>query len=126
MIAMTAVVRIVCAALLFTHGVAHLVGFAVPWKLVTSPEAPYHTTVLAGALDVGRGGARVVGVMWLVAGAAFAVVAGGLLMGTAWWLRVAVVCSLASAVLCVIGLPDSRIGLVANVVLLGLLFIAQR
>ena len=62
------------AAFLIAHGVAHLVGFVVPWKLVSTAEVPYRTTILG-------------------------------------W----------SIVLCVVGWPEARIGLVVNVVLLAVL-----
>jgi hypothetical protein len=35
--------RFALAALLIVHGVAHLVGFVVPWRLVASPEVPCRT-----------------------------------------------------------------------------------
>ena len=53
------------SALLVAHGVAHLVGFAVPWKLVSTAEVPYRTTILGGMIDIGDTGARALGVVWL-------------------------------------------------------------
>jgi hypothetical protein len=32
--------RIVAALVLLVHGVSHLVGFVVPWRLATLPEVP--------------------------------------------------------------------------------------
>jgi hypothetical protein len=55
--------RMLMAAILIGHGAAHVVGFAVPWKLVTSVEVPYRTTVLAGTLDVGPLGVRLIGIL---------------------------------------------------------------
>ena len=59
--------RVALAALLIVHGVAHLVGFVVPWKLVSTVEMPYRTTILGGMADVGDVGARTLGVIWLMA-----------------------------------------------------------
>jgi hypothetical protein len=45
--------RFVAALVLIVHGVAHLVGFVVPWRLATLPEVPYRSTILGGRLEVG-------------------------------------------------------------------------
>lgn len=42
---MTPLLRWVVAARLAAHGIAHLVGAAVSWRLTTSPDVPYHTSV---------------------------------------------------------------------------------
>ena len=72
--------RILLAALLIGHGIAHLVGFVVPWRLVTSAEVPYRTTMLAGSVDLGAAGVRLLGIVWLLVGVACALVAGMLLL----------------------------------------------
>jgi hypothetical protein len=71
-------VKYALAGVLVIHGVAHLVVFAVPWRLATLAEMPYGTTLLGGRIDAGHGGIRVVGPLWpgailafLVAGGAF-------------------------------------------------------
>jgi hypothetical protein len=55
--------RFALAALLMAHGVAHLVGFVVPWRLVASQEVAYRTTILASAIDVGDAGIRMLGIV---------------------------------------------------------------
>jgi hypothetical protein len=62
-------VKLFLFALLVVHGIAHLVGFVVPWRLLVSADMPYKTTILAGRLDVGANGIRLVGVLWLLVGA---------------------------------------------------------
>jgi hypothetical protein len=64
-------VRFAVAALLLAHGIAHVPGFAVPWRLLSTPEMPYTTTILAGRWDVGAIGIRGVGIAWLTAGVTF-------------------------------------------------------
>jgi hypothetical protein len=44
--------RFALSALLIAHGVAHLVGFVVPWKLLSTAEVPYRTTILGGMMFV--------------------------------------------------------------------------
>lgn len=113
--------RYLLAVLLTVHGLAHLVGFVVPWKLVKLPEAPYRTTLLAGKIEVGDAGIRVVGLTWLLAALAFFVVAVGLILGAPWSVPAALLTLGASVVLSVAGWPDSRIGVLVNVVLLAVL-----
>jgi hypothetical protein len=71
------------------HGAAHLPGFVVSWRLAELAEMQYRTTLLAGALDVGDVGIRIVGVVWLVAAVGFWVAGAGALAGRAWWVPLA-------------------------------------
>ena len=110
--------RVALAALLIVHGVAHLVGFVVPWKLVSTVEMPYRTTILGGMADIGDVGARTLGVIWLIAALAFILLGGAVLAGSN--VRVWMFAMLAlSFALCVVGWPEARIGLVVNAVLLA-------
>ena len=112
--------RFALAALLIAHGVAHLVGFLVPWKLLSTAEVPYRTTILGGLIEVGDAGASALGVVWLMAALAFVVLAAAILAG--WNVRGWAFATLSlSLVLCVAGWPEARIGLVANALLLILL-----
>jgi hypothetical protein len=64
--------HILLALILFGHGFAHLPGFLVFWKLATLEEMPCKTTILAGNVDIGDGGIRVVGILCLASALAFA------------------------------------------------------
>ena len=57
--------RIVVAVFLILHGLVHLIGFVVPWKLIKTDEFPYSTTVLAGRVDLGDRGVRLYGLLLL-------------------------------------------------------------
>ena len=113
--------RILLGLMLGAHGIAHLVGFLVPWRLTTVSEVPYSTTILAGSVDIGPTGARVIGLMWLVVALAFLLVAGGVWLQAAWWYRAAFTAVIVSTALCVLGWPEARLGIPANVVLAGFL-----
>lgn len=113
--------RMILAALFIGHGVAHVVGFAVPWKLVTSSEVPYRTTVAGGLVDIGAAGVRLVGLLWLVVAVALVSIAAGVLQHTSWWYRESLAVLMVSSVLCLLGWPDSRPGLVANALILAVL-----
>jgi hypothetical protein len=118
--------RIAIAMLMLFHGVAHLPGFAVPWRLVSSPEMPYRTTVLAGHLYVGATGIRAVGVLWLLLALAFVAAAASAFASREWWVPLATGVAFASLALSLVALPGSRIGVAVNLVLLAALFAANR
>ena len=110
--------RIILAVLLLAHGIAHLPGFLVSWRLRSFPEMPYRTTVLGGAVDIGDGGAKAIGVAWLVLSVLFVVAAAATLMRATWWQPFVYTALGLSTALCVLGWPDARLGLVANAVVL--------
>jgi hypothetical protein len=114
-------------ALLVAHGVAHFVGFAVPWRLLASPEMPYKTTVLNGRIDLGGVGIRTVGALWLVVGATMIAAGAAWLLSWPAPMRWTIGSVLASLVLCVVEWPLTRIGLTVNVgLLIAMPLVAQR
>jgi hypothetical protein len=119
-------VRVGLAVLLLGHGIAHLPGLLGSWRLATFPELPYHTTLLAGRLDVGDGGLRVMGALWLAAAVAFAAASVGAFFTRSWWPSLAAATALASLALCALEWPAARVGVVVNVVVLGTLLLGAR
>lgn len=113
--------HIVLAGLLALHGVAHWVGFVVNWRLTAFEEMPYTTTLLAGRLDVGDVGIRIVGIFWLLTGMAFLVVAAGALGRKAWWPPVALAVTVFSIAMSILGWPDARVGVYLNLGILAVL-----
>jgi len=117
--------RYVLAGLLLIHGFAHLVGFVVPWKLAKLEEMPYKATLLGGRWDVGDVGIRAVGLLWLFVGMGLFTLGGTL--GLTGVLSEALLLAFvaASTLLCLLGLPDSKLGLGVNVGLVALLVLAR-
>jgi hypothetical protein len=111
--------------LLIVHGIAHLVGFLVPWRIGHLEGAVYRTTLLGGAIDIGDSGARIVGLLWL--GTAVLVAAAGVAVLAAYgsWRALTTTALIVSLVLSVLGWPDSRIGVAVNVALLAWLGLAS-
>jgi hypothetical protein len=107
------------------HGIAHLVGFVVPWGLWEVKDAPYKTTLLAGRIEVGNIGIRAFGLLWLVAALAFIIAGIAGFAGQLWW-PFAAGAAVFSLVLGVLGLPETRIGVVVDVAILILLILAAR
>lgn len=118
--------RIVMAVLMVLHGVAHLPGFVNEWRLATLEGLPYRTTILAGRLELGEAGIRVVGTLWLVAAIAFWAAGAGALAGRSWWIPAAAIVAVASLALSLVELPEARIGVLVNLVILAGLFMASR
>lgn len=107
------------AAIFFAlHGLIHVMGFVAAWQLATLPEIAYRTTAFNGAVSIGDGGARMVGIAWLVGAAVFLVASWGLWRNAAWALRGAVVAAAVSTAICAIGLPDAYPGLAIDLVIL--------
>lgn len=107
-------VRLLLALTCAGHGVAHLVGFFAAWRPGTFPELSHKTTVLAGRVDLGEMGIRLVGILWLLMAVAFA---GAALQ--VWWrgagaANLVMWVAAASIVLSVFEWPDAQIGVVVN------------
>ena len=47
-------IRLVGAALVALHGLIHLIGFVVPWRIATVDGFPYRVTTLGGLADLGE------------------------------------------------------------------------
>jgi len=77
--------RIGFAVWFLAHGVAHLPGFLVSWQLRDFSGLPFHTTVLGDSVDIGTVGIRLIGVGWLLAAVAFAVLAAATILRVEWW-----------------------------------------
>jgi hypothetical protein len=116
-------VRYALAALLAAHGVAHLVGFLVPWRLMAAPGMPFRTTLLAGRVDVGVAGLRAVGVFWLLTAVVMVATALGLAVQARWAGSLVLPVLAVSLALCLVELPQARIGLVLNGMLVPLLLL---
>ncbi len=113
--------RSLFALLLIAHGIAHLVGFVVPFGLMAVPDLAARTTIFGGALDVGDAGAKAVGIVWLALALGFCASGASVLAG--WWDVVWVVRLAAiSLVFCLVGWPDARIGLFVNLAIIVALF----
>ncbi len=109
--------RIALAIFLALHGFAHFVGFAASFGLAES--IPYRTTVLGGTLDLGDTGIRAVGVLWLLAGGAFLVASAAAMTNQEWCLKALLAAATGSLVLSLITLPEARIGVLLDVLILA-------
>ena len=118
--------RIALSLLFIVHGMAHLPGFLVPWRLAAPAGMPYTTRVLGGTADLGPVGIRMVSILWLFAAVAFVVAGAATFLGDAAWRTLAIAATLASLALTILGWPLSRIGLTLDLVLLAYLLLGAR
>jgi hypothetical protein len=119
-------VRFALAALLFLHGVAHLPGVVVDWRLAALPGLAYHTTVFGGRLNLGDAGMRTMGALWLAAGLGFGIAALAAVLARPWWLPLAAAAAGLSLVVTLLAAPESRVGIVVNLVIIAALVLGQR
>jgi hypothetical protein len=119
-------IRIIAAIFLILHGLIHLIGFLVPWGLVKIDSFKYGTTILAGKVDLGETGIRIVGLLWIVGAIGFVIAGIGLWMVLPWWFTLLMAVTLYSLVLCILGWPDSQYGFYINLIILGVLLFGER
>ena len=112
-------IRRIAAVLLALHGVLHLIGFVVPWRIATLEGFAYRTTVFIGALDVGDVGVRVIGLVWLGLTFGFLAAAYGVWRSEAWAVGLTGVLAIVSLIVCLLGLPETAAGIAINVVILA-------
>lgn len=119
-------IRIFISILLFIHGLIHLLGFVVNWKISDIEEMSYKTTVLYGLIDVGEKGIKFIGVLWLIIALSFIISAIWILTLSQGTLIPLFIVTIFSIILCIIGLPESLAGLVFNIVLITYLFFGNK
>jgi hypothetical protein len=113
--------RRLAASLLAAHGLIHLIGFVVPWRIAQVEGFAYRTTVLGGNVELGATGAQVVGLAWLAIAVGFVVAGIGAWRRVAWALPLTAVLPVGSLVVCVLGLPETAAGIAVNVGILAAL-----
>ena len=114
--------RYVFALLLFAHGIAHLPGFLVLWKLRIFAELPYKTTLMAGHWDVGDMGARVTGLLFLAGTVTFVAASIAIGFKIPSWKSFTFCVTCLSLILTGLAWPEARMGFFVNLGLLATLW----
>lgn len=118
--------RLVAGVFLALHGLVHLMGFVVAWKLGTIEGLPYTTTLLNGSWDVGPTGLQVLGLVWLVAALGFVAVGFGIIVRQAWWSSAIFVVAFLSLVITALQWPEAQFGLYIDLAVIAALLIGRR
>jgi hypothetical protein len=106
-------------AILWVHGLIHLMGAVVYMRLGSIEGLPYKT-VLAGRWDVGGAGAAAFGLLWAVAAAGFVVAGAGLAAGADWWRPMTLVSAARSLVIALIDWPVAFVAVGVDLVVIVL------
>lgn len=81
---MSSTIRIIISVVVGLHGLIHLMGFSVYLKLAEIEGLSYKTNVLNGRWEVGEGGIKLFGILWLLVAVGFIVAAVALSTQQAW------------------------------------------
>jgi hypothetical protein len=111
--------RSLAAVFLAVHGLIHLIGFVVPFRLATFKAYPFTTTAFWGHVQLGDRGAKLVGLLWLIGAVAFLSASVAVVAKVPWALTVALFGAVFSLALCILGSPAALFGVVANLAILG-------
>jgi hypothetical protein len=109
--------KIVMTLVLALHGIAHLVGFLLPWHLMKQPDGSY-TTTLTGGLDIGETGMKIMGIGWLIVALAFLAAAFGAWRHASWWPTFTLTVAIVSLGICLVNLPEAAIGIPIDIAII--------
>ena len=112
--------RLTVGVFFLLHGLVHLLWFVVPWRITTVDGLPYATTVLLNRVNLGETGIRIVGLLWLLATLGWVVAGIGVIILASWWQALTLAVALFSLLLCILGLPVTKYGLLINLAILAL------
>ncbi len=114
------------ALILGIHGLIHLMGATVYLKLGDVQGLVYKTTVLGGRVDLGAGGIRVFGALWMLPAIGFVAAAIGLLEGWSSWSVALLAATIVSTVLTVLDWNVAFMGAIVDFAVLGALWFQLR
>jgi len=115
--------RIALSIFLFLHGLAHLVGFVVSWRIIKTDEMPYKTTLFMGKINIGDAGIRIIGIIWLLIALAYFYSGWITYRQMDFWLSFTLTVTMLSLVFCILAIPDSHIGVYINLALIILYYL---
>ena len=116
--------RTALVVLVFAHGVAHSLGFFLPWRAAVN-GTPFDTTLFGGRIDVGTTGMLAVAVLYMAVAIAFVISAISIASDLAGWPRWTTGVTVFSLALTVPGWPGTQIGVYLDLALLALLMVVS-
>jgi hypothetical protein len=117
---MSKIIQIICALILFFHGLIHLMGTTVYMKLGDLDGFPYKTSILNGRVDLGESGIYIFGVLWAVAAICFVISAAGLFTRWKWNPSLLAGTSILSLVLTGLDWEIASTGFIVNIAILAI------
>jgi len=116
--------RTIVAVTLIAHGLVHLIGFVVPWRIATLDGFPYRADVLSD-VEIGSSGVKVLGILWLLAAIGFVAVGVALLAGQSWWWGPALVIASVSLLLAGLWAQQAFAGLAIDLAIIAILALSS-
>jgi hypothetical protein len=116
----------VAAVVLLFHGLIHLMGTTVYMKLGKVEGLSYKTTLLGGRWDLGEGGIRVFGALWILPALGFAVAASALWGGWPSWRPLLLSATVFSLALTALDWAQAYAGVAVNLVILFAVVLGPR
>jgi hypothetical protein len=117
--------KIIYSVFIFIHGFAHLVGFFVNWNIIKDKEIQYKTTIFNGKYDIGLLGTKILGIIWLLIGIYFGYLGYLSLSNPSFYLDIVLYLAINSLLLTFISLPDTKFGIIANILLIGFIMLIK-
>ena len=118
--------RVVLGTVLILHGLIHLLGFIVYWRLAEVEGLAYGTRLLSGSLEVEEAGAWIFGLLWLVAAVGLVIAGVSVLLLRPWWRTLTTGVTLLSLMVTALGWPDAWFGVLINLAILAYLLAGGR
>ncbi len=115
--------RIAFAVFLIVHGLAHGVGALTVSGIVKDENNPSDPTFLLTGFDSGHWVFRLMAVVWLLPLIGFVLAGIGVFQEADWALTVIIVSTALSTILSVIWVKAAPFGLVANLIIIGVLIV---
>jgi len=95
-------------------------------EIIKSNDIPYSTKLFFGKLDAGNAGIRIIGLIWLIIAFAYVFAGYGILTSKDWWITATIIITAFSFIFCMVSLPITKMGVVANVIILVFIILNQR
>jgi hypothetical protein len=108
---------IAMAVLLQIHGLIHILGFLVYCRIHDVEGLPYKTTLFFDKIRLGDSGIFLFGIAWLLAAMSFVVVGIAFFFHPHWWKSAAIVVTLFSFIITLLGSPQAKVGVVINILI---------
>ena len=110
------------------HGIAHLVGTLIYWKMMPgTQDVPYKTTLFFGYFEIGALGASVLGLIYLVLAFLFVIVGMALLVNKLTFeSNLVIMIIMLSMLLTLLDLTQTYIWFIINIFYLSVIFINKK
>jgi len=106
---------IVFGVILILHGLVHLLGFALYWKLTDIEGLTYKTTFLGGRINLGEINMKIYGALWLLCMLGFLVASVGIFTRQYWWPTLTIMTAILSLVITIMDWSEARFGVIVNI-----------